>query len=825
MSNTPEWPPSKDAMHALLPAFEFTSMVTSSDLGAVFFANQKSLDRQVAVKVFSPSLGADEAFRNAFENSSKLAAGLRHSNLIGILDSGSAGEMPYLVMEFVPGKSLSRSTRGQVVEFGQSLAIIDAVCAGLAHAHDAGLVHGHLDTLSVLLNQQAVPKIGNFGFGRIVHTDPDSKPPRHFTAPEVLVDPASATKASDVFSVAAIFHELITGQPYSPASPPASTLCKCRPAIDTVLKRATDPDPGKRFEDARAFQEALKKASEPPKKAAAPPAATPALMPVPDSGGSSKLVMKLVIIVVLLFAILFTWETLKKTRADREKQNQEIIAREKARKEEQAAAQAAANKAIEEARKQRTSTTPDAPIYEKEAETPKRSLSRLRSALASGRRAEMPVGSVKKGDRHYFLVEDSMSWAEAAQFAEEHGAHLADPAADLGWLHEELTKSRECWLGAARGDGDLWVLCHGMPWSPPVQPDGRGLFLITAKSGGFASADEGQPRPFVIEWQADGSNPGTLAKRLAATRASLGGDNPLFPPGTVVSGTRRYLFVPRPVTWKEAGKLAEDGGGHLLVAASTEEIEDLRKLTRPLKSRDGIWLGGSLEDDHWLWVTGEPWQAAGWADNPGDSEEGSALAIVPGKGWVAKDRSDTASGFLIEWSEDKNTPKPDGAAPAPGDEIAEFNALVKKTVLAAVKKRDDELASNVKKFQWDLDAFLRNLPKSGQEQFGPSVASLKESVEDNRLLIDEIKENWDEEVITVSPEMAKLLNYHSEKEGQIDAKFTTDVGKIRDAYVTRLATIRDKAKAAGQPKIASDADDSIDDARNLDSWATSFGAN
>lgn len=106
MSQTPEWPPTPEVMHSLLPAFGFTSMVTSNDHGAVFFANQKSLDRQVAVKVFSPLLGVDSIFRDAFENSSKLAAGLRHTNLIGILDSGRAGAMPYLVMEFVPGKLL-----------------------------------------------------------------------------------------------------------------------------------------------------------------------------------------------------------------------------------------------------------------------------------------------------------------------------------------------------------------------------------------------------------------------------------------------------------------------------------------------------------------------------------------------------------------------------------------------------------------------------------------------------------------------------------------------------------------------------------------------
>lgn len=826
MSQTPEWPPTPEAMHSLLPAFGFTSMVTSNDHGAVFFANQKSLDRQVAVKVFSPALGVDSTFRVAFENSSKLAAGLRHTNLIGILDSGRAGAMPYLVMEFVPGKSLARSTRGRLLEFGQSLSIIEGICDGLAHAHEAGLVHGHLDTLSVLLNQHAVPKIGNFGLGRIVHTDPDAKPPRHFTAPEVHVDPAAATKASDVFSVAAIFHELITGQPYAPGSPPASILCGCRPAIDAVLKQATDPDPGKRHADAAAFQSALKKAAEAPRQvvaAAAAPAtpATPAAsLPAPKSGFDSKLLTKLVIIVVLLFAILFTWETLKKNRAERENENREMLAKQQA-----AAALIAEQKAMQQARANLVRPDPatEAPRFEPEPETPAQSLSRLRTPLAAGARGEMPLGSVKKGDRFYFPVETPMSWFEAAFFAEEHGAHLAGPDTDSAFPAEELTKGRECWLGAARSGDDSWVLCHGKAWNPSVQPGGDGLFLISAKNGGFASADEGQALPFVIVWYADGSNPGTLAAQLAATRASLDSASPVFPPGTVVAGERRYFFVPRPVSWEEASEMAQDGGGHLLVAAAAAEITEVEEFAKRLDARDGIWLGGSLEDDYWKWITGEPWQAAAWADESTASEEGAALAIRPGKGWFAMDRGDTASGFLIEWSADKDSGKPGSPAPAVGSQASEFNARAKELVLAAVKKRDEDFAANVKKFRWDLDSFFRNLNRSNQNLFGSSVEYLKAAVEADRLLVEEIKDNWRQERITVSPEMEKLLNYHSGKEAEIDAKFLADTGRIRDAYVAKLTTIRDEAKAAGQAKIAADTDETIGETEDLKAWLKSFG--
>ena len=74
--------------------------------------------------------------------------------------------------------------------------------------------------------------------------------------------------------------------------------------------------------------------------------------------------------------------------------------------------------------------------------------------------------------------------------------------------------------------------------------------------GELRSADDTKPLPFVIEWHADGTNPGSLESQLAATRASLNGASPIFPPGTQISGERHILFVPRPIDWQEARELA-----------------------------------------------------------------------------------------------------------------------------------------------------------------------------------------------------------------------------------------------------------------------------
>ena len=583
MSQNLTWPPSPAVMQSLLPAFDFTTVVTSSDFGIVFFANQKSLDRQVALKAFSPALAAIPNFRKDFETSSKLAARLRHTNLIGILDSGEVGGMLYLVMEFVPGKSLACSTQGQIIEFGQSLMIVDAICEGLAHAHDSELVHGHLDNLSILLNQNGVPKIGNFGLGRAVHTDPQVDVPLHFTAPEVLENPSAFTKASDVYSVATLFYEMVTGKLFSPHAPPLSSVCGCSAAVDSVLKRGTDPDPLERYSDAGAFQFALKQAVGAKKvpvgaSATARPSPVSTLArPLPKAGFDSKLIVKITIIIVLLIAIFITWEIREKALTNYEREKQEILAKQKFAKD-QAVAQMEEMKALEK------------PLR-------------------------------------------------------------------------------------------------------PVRPD-----RIPKESG--------------IE-----ERPADSLERLPSAPA-----------------------MPR------------------------SEGEKAPKLDSTLPH-------GNTN------VTGL----------------------------------------------DSNVAGVDSKVAELDSNVAELDSKVAELLLAAAEKRENEHNDNIKSLHWALGSYIRNLSSGGKAQFEPSVNAILKLVEDNRLKIEEIKDMGKKDVFSLSNEMLKLGNYHSDKQIQIDTQAEARIGKIRDAYVAKVTVIKDEAAAAGQVKVAADIQKLIKDAEDLDSWAESFG--
>ncbi len=833
MSDTPFSAPSTESMNSLLPGFEFTAQVSGNAHGAVYFANQKSLERQVAIKLLSPGS------LHASESKSRAAAGLKHPNLISIFDSGMVAGMPYIVMEFVPGKSLARSTRGSAVEFAQAMLLIGGICDGLSHANGNGVVHGHFCPSGVLLNQKAEPKIGNFGLPHSTQENSSDDDISAYSSPEVLANPGAATPRSDVFSVAAVFYELIAGRRHRADASPPSVVCGCRPEIDAVWKQATDPDPAKRMADVSAFHTALKQAAEggksklanlpkaPPRELSGANATTDNSAPNHAKLGSGKvgfdwkLVRNLLIIGVLIYGIMLANDFVGKARAQREKENQVILAKQAAAKEAAIAA-AVANRQPTElpripVRQGNESDIPKAPV---ETESAMDSLERLRTRLASGSRSEMPAGSVARGGSDYLFVSKPMTWADATWFAEDHGGHLAIPdvEADFPWLSDELAKGKAAWIGIARGGGKAWVTVAGNIWESASEPSGSGQHLSLGKTA-TAADGVGSRLPFIIQWHRDGSNPGKLASQLSATAGSLSKSDPIFPPGTVAFGDHRYLRVVRPVSWPDALSMAQSAGGNLLVVSSGDEAANLKSMVAKLDPDSRLWLGGTLEGSLWTWCTGEPWVSAQWSDDSSASDENSALCIRPKGGWDALVRNEEASGFIIEWSADAKAGATKPAKTA--DEAGALLTRAKEVVVAAQAKHDADIASNSKKLEWELDAFIRNLNKSGQAQWTPHVGRIKECIRNNRLNVDGLKSGD----IEYSTETLKLANYHVDKQAQIDKQFEKSTETIRDAFVSKLSEIRAKAKSSGQPKLEEDTAEAIENAEDLNSWLSSLGLN
>jgi serine/threonine protein kinase len=238
----------------LFPGYEIESLIATGGMGAVYCAVQKSLDRTVAIKILPQEFSNDAAFCAGFEAEAKAMARLNHPNLIGVYDFGNVHGMLYIIMEYVPGKSLFHSAHGIAIDPGEVIRLVTGICNGLAHAHENGILHRDIKPSNILLDLNAQPKIGDFGLARPIETkiqegDEIFGTP-HYTAPEVVNSPHSVDYRADLFSVGVILHELLTGLLPAEDRRPASAIAHCDPRFDAIIRRATNPLPELRYASA-----------------------------------------------------------------------------------------------------------------------------------------------------------------------------------------------------------------------------------------------------------------------------------------------------------------------------------------------------------------------------------------------------------------------------------------------------------------------------------------------------------------------------------------------------------------------------------------------
>ena len=288
MSPTPTTPTELISVAELLPAFEFEGLIAHGDSGSVFKARQRSLDRDVAIKFIPLESSADRSCAAG----AKAMASLAHPNLIRVYDSGEAGGFFYIVMEYIPGKSLGHSARGKAIEPRQASQIVIAACEGLAHAHASGVIHGSIKPSDILLTAKCEPKIGNFGAQLQIAGD--------------------VCPRSDVFSLGLILRELLTGVAMDAEASARAVFPDLR--LAAICRKATHPDPAQRYEDTTSLGDALTRAIAPVETApsAQKRQASPLLRPKPAlvvKGGYAghALVRNCAVIACLLFSIYGLW--------------------------------------------------------------------------------------------------------------------------------------------------------------------------------------------------------------------------------------------------------------------------------------------------------------------------------------------------------------------------------------------------------------------------------------------------------------------------------------------------------------------------------------
>lgn len=212
-------PPSHPEMLGRIGRYEVERMIGSGGMGIVLKGFDTELHRVVAIKVLKPHLAHVGAARHRFAREAQSAAAVVHDHVVPIYDVQSEGELPYLVMQFVPGQSL----QARVEERGplpprEILRIAMQAAAGLAAAHQQGLVHRDVKPANILL-EESVERvlISDFGLARTVddatltRTGIVAGTP-HYMSPEQAAG-QSVDHRSDLFSLGSVIYFMCAGRP------------------------------------------------------------------------------------------------------------------------------------------------------------------------------------------------------------------------------------------------------------------------------------------------------------------------------------------------------------------------------------------------------------------------------------------------------------------------------------------------------------------------------------------------------------------------------------------------------------------------------------
>lgn len=796
MSSSDEFiAPSPEELSEMISGFKVVSLLSADSHSAVYQAIQMSLERQVALRLYSPVASSDPERVSSLQATTRAMAKLKHPNLIGMFDSGVCDGMIYVVMEFVAGRSLARSLGGSPVHHAQVRSIICGICDGLAHAHQNKVAHGALSVDNILLNPEAEPKIGSFQGGDF-----------------------EKGQISDIVEVGRLLYLMLTGVESTPRSVEPSVLASSPKEFDDIWLRCTRRDHPDAFAAVDEIVQILTKsrtktkqpaASASPRKAAtlvaakSPPVTQPFLLAeklphtpphttkkVPSTMVSKNasqwvLVRNLVVIIVLIIAIIKVWGMTQSKERQIQQEQQEAHARalEEQKKNRQKAIEDQARKA-EISRQNNPTQNSELPLQPQEIR--EAALHEIRDALADGKRDVLPTGSVRRGDSAYLLVKDELTWPEAFWYAEQHGAHLAipDETADLKWF-KSFADGHPFWLGAGKSGRTSWQLVDGTPWQPTKQPVGMGRFLAADKHGFLRAAGHQVRLPFILQWRMNGSNPGQLESLLEIAADSIKNGDSVYPPGTYFVADQAYMVVTRDVDWAEAHHLASLAGGHLAVVSDTGETVHIDDLAKHFSPDHLYWLGADKKSAGWQWVTGEPWRDGRISAESGQA--GDALAISNSTVWQAVDSSTVLSGFIIEWDgrvaqpvSSTETPQPEVVSEPPSSEDP-LDLQAKKLLKSAMEKRDKDLKHNSSRMESDLSIVLRGMPDSLQREWSPHVQALKLLIVDMR-----VDTSTDLAGMKMNEAMQKIVTYAISKQQSIDEEYVASANVIRLAYQKKL---------------------------------------
>ena len=261
-----------------IPGYTIIRPIGEGGMASVFLAVQKSLEREVALKVMSPVLASNAEFASRFLIEGKITAKLQHPNLVTVYDIGTHNGVYYLAAEYIPGGTLKERITEGGLTVAEALDVISDIAQGLDFAHQKGFVHRDVKPGNVLYRNDGRVVLADFGIAKAMDGSNSSTvagasigTPDYMSPEQARGEPVDGR--SDLYSLGTMFYEILVGNPpYQAADPftvalmhvthPIPVLPEPYEWLQPLIQGLMAKNPAERYNTGASFVEALHKLVE-----------------------------------------------------------------------------------------------------------------------------------------------------------------------------------------------------------------------------------------------------------------------------------------------------------------------------------------------------------------------------------------------------------------------------------------------------------------------------------------------------------------------------------------------------------------------------------
>jgi eukaryotic-like serine/threonine-protein kinase len=266
---------------AQIAGYEILEVLGVGGMGIVYKARQPRLDRFVALKMIRGGASARAEDLARFEIEAKAVAAIEHSNFVRIFEIGEHEGLPYFSLEYLPGGSLAKKIDGKPQPFDEAARIVEVLARAMHVAHEHKVIHRDLKPTNILFAADGTLKIADFGLVKRLeddsgHTSSGSilGTPSYMAPEQARGESHRVGPAADQYALGAILYELLTGRPPFQGTsvldtldmvrdrepvPPSQLQPKTPRDIDTICLKCLEKDISRRYPDALALAEDLRK--------------------------------------------------------------------------------------------------------------------------------------------------------------------------------------------------------------------------------------------------------------------------------------------------------------------------------------------------------------------------------------------------------------------------------------------------------------------------------------------------------------------------------------------------------------------------------------